>query len=103
VSTSEGECVQSCGFAHGGVDQVAAVGVDEIREARRAADAGKGHDLLLRIVQFFEDLVERGEHGEVAAAGAPRGMVGDEDFFGERSARGCGRGCESGVRHLWKG
>jgi hypothetical protein len=33
VSTSEGECVQSCGFAHGGVDQVAAVGVDAEGEA----------------------------------------------------------------------
>src|SRR5688572_9314100 len=66
------------------VDVVTAVRVDEIGEARRAADAGEGHDFFLRIVELLEDLVEGGQHGEVAAAGTPRRVVGEEDLLGER-------------------
>ena len=73
------------------VDEVDAVRVDEIREARRAADARDGHDLLMRDLQVFERLVESGEDGEVAAAGAPSRVVGGERFFRELFLGG-GRG-----------
>ena len=36
-----------------------AVTIDEIRKARRTADACKGHDLFVFDVAFFENFVER--------------------------------------------
>ena len=74
------------------VDVMAAVGVDEIREARRTTDAGERDDFFLRVIEFLEDLVEGGEDGEVAAAGAPRRVVGGEGFLGERRTRCVGAG-----------
>ena len=65
------------------MDEVDAVGVDEIREARRAADAGDGADLLVREVELLQRLVERGQHGEITAARAPGRVVCGERFLGE--------------------
>ena len=39
---------------------------------------------------FLDDFVIGGEHGEVAAAGAPRGVVGGHGFLGEFFAWGLG-------------
>ena len=63
------------------VNIVTAMRVDEVGEAGGAADAGEGDDFLVRVLELFQDAVEGGEHGEIAAAGAPRRMVGGEDFF----------------------
>ena len=41
-------------------------------------------DFLVRVIQLFQYAIERGEHSEVTAAGAPRGVVGDEDFLKAR-------------------
>ncbi len=65
------------------VNEMRAVAVDEIREARGTADAGEGDDLLVLELAFLEDLVIGGEHGEVAAAGTPGRVVGGEGFLGE--------------------
>ncbi len=75
------------------VDEMPAVGIDEIREARGAADAREGDDVLVRKLAPLEHLVKRGEHGEIAAAGAPGGMVGGEVFLGQLF----------GVRAMWRG
>src|SRR5688572_2170010 len=74
------------------VNEVAAMGVDEIGEARRAADAGKRDDFLVRIVELFQHAVERRKDGEVAATGAPRWVVGGQHFLRERRARRGKRG-----------
>ena len=76
------------------VDVVAAVAVDEVGEARRATDARHRDDLLVRVIEFFEGAVVAGEDGEVAAARAPRRVVGGQGLLGERGAigrRGGGR------------
>jgi hypothetical protein len=65
------------------MDEVGAVAVDEIREARGAADAGEGDDFLVIDLAFLQDLVIAGENGEVAAAGTPRRVIGGNGFFGE--------------------
>jgi hypothetical protein len=65
------------------VDVVAAVGVDEVREAGRAADSRHGHDALVGVLEFLEDLVKDREHGEVAASRAPGRMVPGEVLAGE--------------------
>jgi hypothetical protein len=80
------------------VDEMAAVAVDEVGETRRAADAGKGDDVLVRVLELLEHAVERREHGEVTAAGTPGGVVGGERLLGEGGARRRGRSCNSG-RH----
>ncbi len=74
------------------VDEVAAVGIDEIGEAGGAADAGESDDVLVRELAALEHLVERGEHGEIAAAGAPGRVVGGEVFLGQLFAGGGGGG-----------
>ena len=70
------------------VNIVTAVRVDEVGEAGGAADAGKRDDFFLRVIKFLENFIKRGEHGEIAAAGAPRGVVGDKDFFSQGRAKG---------------
>ena len=73
------------------MDVVAAVRVHEVREPRRAADAGERHDFFLRVVELFEDAVKSRKDGEVATAGAPRGVIGGQRFLGELG-RGSNRG-----------
>src|SRR5262249_43406062 len=53
------------------VDRVEAVGVHVIREAARAADPGDEDDIFLGNAQVRHRLLDRGEDGVVAAAGAP--------------------------------
>ena len=84
------------------VNEVNAVAVDEIREARGATDASDADDLLMRILQLFQHLVEGGEHGEVTTAGAPRGVVGGEDFLGELLGGRSLRGSKGGRHDYWK-
>ena len=69
------------------VNIVTAVRVDEVGEAGGATDAGERDDFFLRVIKFLENFIKGSEHGKIAAAGAPRGVVGDEDFFSEGSAR----------------
>src|SRR4029453_15678627 len=53
------------------VDRVEAVGVHVVRKAARAADPGDEDDVLLGNAQVGHRLLDRGEDGVVAAAGAP--------------------------------
>ena len=57
------------------VQIVAAVSVDEIGETRRAADPGKGDDLLVWVVEAFENTVERRQNSEVSTSWTPSRMI----------------------------
>src|SRR5450432_1076630 len=63
------------------VNEVGAVPIDEIRKARGAADAGESNNVLVRNLAFLQHLVIAGEHGEIAAAGTPRRVIGGDGFF----------------------
>ncbi len=65
------------------MDVMRAVAVDEIRKARRTTDACESNDLFVLEVAFLEHLVERGEHGEIAAPGTPCWMIGGDRFFSQ--------------------
>lgn len=79
---------------------VTAVRVDEVGEAGGATDAGERDDFFLRVIKFLENFIKRSEHGKIAAAGAPRGVVGDEDFL-VRGARGAS-GAELTAEKEWE-
>ena len=53
---------------------VHAVGVDEAGQVRRAADAADDHDLVGIEAELEERGLQRGQHGKIAATGAPVGM-----------------------------
>jgi hypothetical protein len=74
------------------VDEVSAVSINEIGKARGAANAGKGNDFLVLDLAFLEDFVIAGENGEIAAAGAPRRVIGGDSFLGQFLARRRGFG-----------
>jgi len=59
---------------------------------------GEGDDLLVIELPFLDDFVIGSEHGEIAAAGTPGGVIGGDGFFGELFADRFGRGryCCSG-------
>ncbi len=76
------------------VDEVDAVGVDEIGETRGAADAGDADDFLVGQAELLDDVEEGGEDGEVTAGRAPGRVVGFELFFCERFG-GCAHGLKS--------
>ena len=65
------------------MDEVSAMGVDEVGEPGRAADTGHRDDIFVRVIELFEGAVKGREHREVTATRAPRGMIGGEGFFGE--------------------
>ena len=56
------------------VQGVHAVGLNEAGEVRGAADAADGDDLVIGNLELDEGLLHRGQHAEVAAAGAPVGI-----------------------------
>src|SRR5581483_12147420 len=66
-----------------------------VREARGAADAREGDDVFLRKLDALQHFVECGEHGKIAAPGAPRGVIGGEVFLGD-FLRGWGGGRRGG-------
>ena len=65
------------------VNEMRAVAVHEIGKARGTTDPGEGDDLLVIELPFLDDFVIGSEHGEVAAAGAPRRVVGGDGFLGD--------------------
>ena len=67
--------------------EMPSVGIDEIREPRRATDAGHGDDALVRQLQLFQRPVERGKDREVPATRAPGGVIGLEVLAVDRIAR----------------
>ena len=73
------------------VDVMRAVGLHEIRKPAGAADAGDGGDLLVPELALLDQLEVKRQHGEIAAAGTPGGMVGGDFLLGQRLAFG-GRG-----------
>src|SRR5438552_3940152 len=56
------------------VQGVHAIGVDVARQVRRAADAAYDTDLMRLEAELEHRGLQRGEHGEIAAAGTPIGM-----------------------------
>ena len=56
------------------VQRVHAVGVDVARQVGGAADAADDADLMRLQAQLEDRCLERGEDGEIAAAGAPVGV-----------------------------
>ena len=65
-----------------------AVRLDEIREAAGTTDASDSRDLLVPELALLNQLEVKGEHGEIAAARAPGGMVRGDFFFGQPFAFG---------------
>jgi hypothetical protein len=76
------------------VDEVDAVGVDEVGEARGAADAGDTDDFFVRKAKLLDDVEKGGEDGEVTAGRAPSRVIGFELLFGERFG-GCAHELET--------
>ena len=79
------------------VNEVNPMGVHEIGEAGRAADAGDTNDFLVRNAEFLDHIEEGGEDGKVSAGRAPCGVVGLQlllgELFGGRSGIGHGKKC----------
>jgi hypothetical protein len=74
-----------------------AVRLHEIGKAARTTDAGHGGDLLVPELALFDQLEVEREHGEIAATGAPRRVIGGDFFFGQAFAFVCGQvGSEHG-------
>ena len=72
------------------VDEVDAEGVDEVREAGRAADARDADDLLVGDLELLDDVEEGGQDGEVSAGRTPGRVVGLELLLGEFLGGGLG-------------
>ena len=70
------------------MQRVHAVGIDEAGEVGRAADAADGSHIVVGNLQLDERLLNRGEHAEIAAAGAPVGI--DFAFRSRPLPRGLG-------------
>ncbi len=71
------------------VDRVHPVGVEVVREPRRAADAGDERDVLAAQPEVGQERLHGLEHGVVAAARAPAHLlVGGELLAGLRPVRG---------------
>ena len=66
------------------MQEVRAVRLHEIREPAGTADAGNGGDLLMPQLALFNQLEIQRQHREIAAAGTPSRMVGDDFFSGQR-------------------
>src|SRR4051794_38368528 len=64
------------------MNEVRAVTVHEIWETRGTTDPGDGDDLFLIDLAFLQNLVIRSQDGEVAAAGAPGGVIGRDRLLG---------------------
>ena len=58
-----------------------AVRLHEIRKPAGAADARDGRDILMPHFALLDELEIQREHREIAAAGAPRRMVGGDFLF----------------------
>ena len=83
VLAGRGEAGRKRGGA--AVDPVHPVGVHVVGEPAGAADPGDEHDPLGRDPELGHELLDRGEHRVVAAAGAPaRLLVGLEVRLGQR-------------------
>ena len=59
------------------VNVMGAVGLDKIRKPARATDAGDGGYFLVPHLALFDELEIQREHGEIAAARAPGGIIGN--------------------------
>ena len=78
------------------VNEMRAVAVHEIREARGTTDPGEGDDLLVIELPFLEDFVIGSEHREVAAARTPGGVIGRYGLFCELLAGEIQHSCSGG-------
>ena len=77
------------------MDEMGAVAIDEIGEARRAADAGEGDDFLVLELAFLDDLVIAGQNRKIPAARTPRRVIGGDRFLGQFLSRWFGGQCVS--------
>ena len=68
------------------VDEMDAVALHEVGEAAAATDAGDSGDFLVMDTAVLDELEVECEHGEIAATGTPRGVVGGKIFFLQRFA-----------------
>jgi hypothetical protein len=68
------------------VNEMDAVALHKIRETAAATNAGDGGDFLVMDAAVLDELEIECEHGEIAATGAPRGVIGCKIFFLQRFA-----------------
>lgn len=83
------------------MDEVNAVGVHEIGEARGAANAGYDADLLMRNAEFLDDIEKGSENSEVATSGAPSRVIGFELLLGELFCGSSGGDVGHGMKGLF--
>src|SRR5437763_928935 len=80
-----------------------AMGLNEIWEAARTANAGDRRDFLVPDLALFDQLEIKSQHGKVPAARAPGRMVGHHFFFSQAFAivsRDGGHGCQ--ISSAWR-
>ena len=80
------------------VDRVHAVGVEVVGEPRRAADAGDEDDVLALEPEVGQEALDRGEHGVVAAAGAPADLLVGGELLAVLRLVGGGHAAQAGER-----
>ena len=99
VQIGPGEA-DAAGERHGAaVDEMRAVAVDEIREARGAADAGEGDDLLVLDLAFLDELVIEASTAKSPQPGHHVGWSAVMAFLVSFSRGGSGGQCVSA--HSW--
>src|SRR5439155_16397608 len=65
------------------VNIMGAVGLNEIRKAAGAANAGDGGDFFVPKLSLFDQFEIKGEHREIPATRTPGRMVGRDVFLGQ--------------------
>ncbi|MDB6130526.1 MAG: hypothetical protein JWM04_1633, partial [Verrucomicrobiales bacterium] len=68
------------------VNVVGAMSLHEIRESAGTANAGYSGDIFMPDLALFNQLKVEGKHTEIAATGAPGGVIGGDFLFGKAFA-----------------
>jgi hypothetical protein len=81
VEIGPGQTYAACEGDTATVNEMRAVPIDEVGKSGRTTNSGKSDDLFVFEIPFLEEFIECSEHGEVAAARAPCGVIGGDSFL----------------------